>query len=216
MTHARFINNTLDITHNCNICSEIIENGKIIQLKCNTKHIYCYDCICDWYKELKKKKYNNNYTIITMCPTCRKNGGLLPVYNNDKPLKDIHIMHTTSPVQVSLPVKKNKKDALKACGVKLKTKDGFCVSIGKTQYDGLCGIHFKCNKSVVPSSNNNSGALSNNISSGALSNDITSGALSNDISSGALSNDINQTTIFQLPKIDNSSDINSSKKVIIV
>ena len=31
----------------------------------------------------------------------------------------------------------------KECGVKFKTKEGCCKSIGKLQYGGFCGIHGK-------------------------------------------------------------------------
>ena len=79
----------------CNICSDKITEN-IIALKCEpTKHIFCYDCILEWYSVLKKKKsaytYSNNYSIITMCPVCRNDGGLLPCCYGEK-FKGIHII----------------------------------------------------------------------------------------------------------------------------
>jgi len=127
---------------NCNICSEKINENELIRLKCNpSKHFFCYTCILDWYKEIKKLKYTNFYTQ-NMCPICRKNGGLLPLINLNNivtaPIKGIHKIvnnneHNKTNNTIKLPV----------CGFKLKTKDGFCQVIGKEKYNGLCGIHCK-------------------------------------------------------------------------
>lgn len=124
MCNAKFINKEKDIIYTCNICSEVIDDNKIIGLKCDpVKHIFCYDCIFAWYKQLNKKKKNNNYTITTMCPICRKNGGHLPII-------DIHNKDI------------NPDKLLYECGVKLLTKDGYCTSSGKDIYNGFCGKHF--------------------------------------------------------------------------
>ena len=124
MCNAKFINKEKDIIYTCNICSEIIDDNKIIGLKCDPiKHIFCYDCIFSWYKQLNKKKKNSNYTITTMCPICRKNGGHLPIIDIQD--KDI-----------------NPDKLLYECGVKLLTKDGYCTVIGKDIYNGFCGKHF--------------------------------------------------------------------------
>ena len=119
----------------CNICSEEVNETDLIRLKCNpTKHYFCYSCILDWYKEVKKLRYTNHY-IMNMCPICRKNGGFLPIIGLISPIKGIH-------ATTQLTKKINNKNIQK-CGVKLKTKDGFCQVIGKPLYGGLCGIHCK-------------------------------------------------------------------------
>ena len=91
---AKFIDNNNN-SNICNICSDNIIGNNAIGLKCNpTKHIFCYECIYDWYKELKKNKYTNNYSIKNMCPICRKNGGLLPVHSKFKTIINIRIINT--------------------------------------------------------------------------------------------------------------------------
>ena len=90
MKNAIFIDNN-DNEYKCNICSEIIENDKIIGLRCNPeKHIFCYDCIFDWYNELKINKKFDYSATLNMCPICRKNGGLLPLYNGSIYITGIH------------------------------------------------------------------------------------------------------------------------------
>jgi hypothetical protein len=134
MVEAIFIK-TNKVKYICNICSEEIEDDKVIGLKCNPdKHIFCYDCIIEWYKELKvsKKNSNMNYDIFNMCPICRDNGGLLPVYKNDKVIKGIHI-----PNYHLL----NKNNLNNKCGMKLLTKNKYCSFIGKPEFNNLCGKH---------------------------------------------------------------------------
>lgn len=70
-----------------------------------------------------------------MCPICRKNGGFLPINGLISPIKGIHA--------TIYPKKKVNNINIQKCGVKLKTKDGFCKVIGKSIYGGLCGIHCK-------------------------------------------------------------------------
>jgi hypothetical protein len=146
-----------DEKHTCNICSDTIENDKIIGLKCNpSKHIFCYECIRDWYKELKKKKSPYNYKMVTMCPMCMKNGGLLPMCSFDKPIKDIHLGYVAEIIpQIS--------SQYKCCNAKLKSKDGYCTARGQEKYGWLCGIHVKCKNIVIGSETNQD--LSSNISS---------------------------------------------------
>ena len=105
MSQARFI--VSDNKYLCNICSDPISKDKIISLKCNPdKHIFCYDCIKEWYCEISNKKkhkhHHENYTIITMCPICRCNGGLLPVYKNDIPIKGVNNMINIIPINILL------------------------------------------------------------------------------------------------------------------
>jgi hypothetical protein len=135
MPYATFIaNNDPEKKYHCGICSDIIEN-EIVSLFCNpTKHIYCYDCISDWFKQVKNKKYvsSTNYDIPNMCPICRNYGGLLPLNNSDTYVKGVHYIPKIKKI---LPPK-IKYDV---CGAKLKTKDGFCQVIGK--FNGRCGKH---------------------------------------------------------------------------
>jgi hypothetical protein len=133
MIHAKFIsNNDNNDTYKCNICSDIIENDKIIALGCDpSKHIFCYDCIFDWYKELKINKKSEYNCISTMCPICRKNGGLLPMHNNYSFMQGIHIYN-------------NLNNLTGICGAKFSTKTGYCKKIGKPCYGGFCVTHIKC------------------------------------------------------------------------
>jgi len=144
MSDAIFIKNS-GLKYLCNICSEEINDDKIIGLKCNPdKHIFCYDCIVEWYKELKSKKNNNkmNYNTINMCPICRDNGGLIPIYKNDEIIKGIHIIN------------KSKNDTFIKCGIKLLTKNKYCTFIGKPEHNNLCGVHAHLYKPPINSTNN--------------------------------------------------------------
>jgi hypothetical protein len=163
----------------CNICAEEIENDKIIVLKCNSKHIFCYDCISDWYKSLVNNK-TGNYFIKTMCPICRKNGGKLPISTlGNKFNKQIYYLYNNlnyceallkNGIDKCTRIKKignycgihknycvvispNKDTNL--CGVKLKSKNGFCSKSGMPKYNGLCCIHGKQNNNVCVSTDNN-------------------------------------------------------------
>lgn len=119
----------------CNICSSSIENDKIIGLKCNSKkHIFCYDCIMDWYLEIKNSLHStkySNYNFIHMCPICRKNGGLLPNLNNNF-ISDIHYTFDD-----------NRDNMVQTCGYEIKDKDDYCMCLGKKNYNNLCKKHFK-------------------------------------------------------------------------
>jgi hypothetical protein len=150
MVEAKFINS--DTKHLCNICSDQIETDKVIALKCDPKkHIFCYDCIFEWYYQLNKKKNTSNYPTVNICPICRKKGGLLPVYGNKKPIKNINIMNN-----------QNQNILINICGAKLKTKNGaVCNKIGKTEYSGLCGIHKNVFNSVCHEININPNKLMN-------------------------------------------------------
>lgn len=61
----------------CNICCEDIEEDRLVTLKCNPKHFFCYDCISDWYIQLTKLNSSNNEKCT--CPICKKKGGYLPL-----------------------------------------------------------------------------------------------------------------------------------------
>ena len=122
----------------CNICSESIDKHKIIGLACNLeKHIFCYDCIFDWYFHLYKKKKHENYNMINMCPICRKNGGLLPMIPSaDLYIKQLHYLLKPNVVDLNSNIPG-------ICGAMLKTKNECCKNIGKVEYHGFCGIHKK-------------------------------------------------------------------------
>ena len=48
--------------HSCKICNDIIVDDTIIGLYCDpSKHIFCYTCILDWYKTLKKQTHYGNF-----------------------------------------------------------------------------------------------------------------------------------------------------------
>lgn len=145
---AKFIKNDNNNNILCNICADNIIDNNAVGLKCNPiKHVFCYECIYDWYKELKKNKYANNYTIKNMCPICRKNGGLLPTHPKYKSIVGIHniIVNNTEETK-TLDINPHKLPH--QCGVKLKTKDGYCVAYGKKMYGGFCGKHCKTPKNT--------------------------------------------------------------------
>lgn len=140
---AKFINisSLNDILCKCNICLEDIENDKIVSLICHHSHIFCYDCIFDWYKEIKNSVNNhNNYSHKNICPICRKNGGFLPIHNDYTPIKGINIFEKVK-VNTSKPIIINPNKEPNECGVKLKTKPGYCMSTSKIKYGGFCGKH---------------------------------------------------------------------------
>ncbi len=136
----------------CNICTEDIDKDKIIGLKCNPKkHIFCYDCIFDWFKILKNKKNNfGNYSISNMCPICRKSGGLLPICDGYDIIKNIHNIEANKLKKASDNNSKNLINPNKLeheCGFKLLTGNGYCKLLGK--YEGLCGKHIS-KKDLIP------------------------------------------------------------------
>jgi hypothetical protein len=115
----------------CNICTDIIDKDKIIGLKCDfDKHIFCYYCIFDWYNSVKKSHNFGNYPIKTVCPICRKNGGLLPVMENMCPINGVNIKYS-----------QNMCINIKICGALLKNNKSTCKLAGKDFYGGFCGKH---------------------------------------------------------------------------
>ena len=124
MSKAILINDSLT-TYLCNICSEKIEKNNIIGLKCDfKKHIFCYQCIYDWYKEIN---YNSLYTK-QMCPICRKKGGLLPQLNDVKFIKNIHYNN-------------DEDEYVQNCGTLIKNKNTTCYVIGKPENKYKCCRH---------------------------------------------------------------------------
>lgn len=177
--------------YNCNICSDIIEDDKIIQLKCNKNHIFCYDCITDWYSHLKKKKDKAHYSYITQCPMCRKDGGLLPLCDGYTFSEKIHI--TTKKINnVDISVMINPDKKADECGVKLVYGNSFCKSYGKC--NGFCKKHFNImmkHNILLPVN------LSNNILNNTSDN--TPVNVSNNVSNNVLNN------------VSNNNDINPLK-----
>ncbi len=136
----------------CNICDDIILNDTIIGLHCDPdKHIFCYQCILDWYYVLKKNTQYGNYQMVTMCPICKKNGGKLPICNNVIPVNGIHNMK-----RVKLP--KSFKPVI-ICGTFLKSDPSKkCSMYGHDKYGGKCYRH-KNQELSEDNSNNNSEIL---------------------------------------------------------
>ena len=149
MPEAKFIKRGENESYLCNICSDQIDDDKIIALKCDPKkHIFCYDCISEWYMELNQKKNKSSYFYtLNMCPICRKNGGLLPIYGEEQPIKNIHIFPQIKKSNKALNVPKiNPNKLAHECGAKFSTKNGYCIAMGKLQYNGFCGVHKNLNK----------------------------------------------------------------------
>ena len=149
MLYAKYINNNND---KCNICMENDINNKMIMLKCNSKHIFCYECIHDWYKQILNftKTLCNNYKIKTMCPICRKNGGKIPMNN-----KFIYnkLIHYTQPFkeyceEISKngnPCKNYKLNNSKYCNIHKKIINNINVTIcGHILKDGINTCRRKC------------------------------------------------------------------------
>lgn len=135
---AVIIDNTLQKEeYSCNICNDIIVNDTIIGLFCNpSKHIFCYTCILDWYKTLKKQTHYSNYSNMNMCPLCMKYGGRLPVCNNEEYIKGIH---NIKPLRCGTPLASN--------------PDKKCSLAGR--YGGKCSKHKHTN--LIEKSLNTSG-----------------------------------------------------------
>ena len=132
----------------CNICSSSIKNN-IIGLKCNSKkHVFCYECINDWYIEIKNNinSYKSNYNFIRMCPICRKNGGYLPNLKH-KHINQIHY----------------KGDVIKTCGYKLRGKNDYCMNSGKKCYNNLCKKHFDIDNKKNQLNNELNKKINNNV-----------------------------------------------------
>lgn len=77
----------------CNICAEDINDlSKKVILKCNPQHIFCYDCIYDWYFKNKGNNTSsggNDYKHST-CPICQKDGGFLTLPEGKIGIENVH------------------------------------------------------------------------------------------------------------------------------
>jgi hypothetical protein len=113
----------------CQICTEKLEDGNIIVLKCNDKHFFCYNCIYDWYCSILKNNYSN-YSIRTQCPICRKNGGKLPLIEGYSFKNHIHYDKKYLADQKEL-----------YCYAVLKSSDKKCRNRKKNGCGDYCGLH---------------------------------------------------------------------------
>ena len=123
--------------YKCNICDDTILNDTIIGLHCDPyKHIFCYQCILDWYTVLKKKTHYANYQMVTMCPICKQNGGKIPICNDVTPIKGIHTMKPIKPFII--------------CGASLKSNPSKkCSARGNDKYGGKCHYHKNIDNPVL-------------------------------------------------------------------
>lgn len=149
---------TKEIRH-CQICMEHID-GNIVRLKCNPdNHVFCEECITNWYKELKKNKYkycydSENEYIQRMCPMCRLDGGLLPLFKLENYIPSIHerkLYKDKSKIKLcGFEITKENKSC-RTC--KLPNGDNqevreirTCKRQGIKKYNGLCAQHYKIQK----------------------------------------------------------------------
>ena len=118
----------------CGICYIDIDVDNKITLKC--KHIFCYDCIFDWFKEAVNKYDKYNKISKRECPYCRNISGILPI-KDGYPL--IHNVNTSNDniYKCIEYTKKGKKCNNKALYVK---KDNIFT---------LCYIHNKSTNSSI-------------------------------------------------------------------
>ena len=131
--------------YKCNICSDKINEGEIVALKCNVqKHIFCYDCISDWFDESMNNKIYKYQIIKNMCPICRKNGGKIPYLDKKKESK------------MNKNIYYDIKDGINInCGHYIKKTNKICYNVGKKEYNYKCGKHKDknlckpCNKDEV-------------------------------------------------------------------
>lgn len=73
------INNSDCHDKECKICLEVIKKDRLVTLKCNENHTYCYDCIFDWFNSIKNNNNNIYDTKPFTCPYCKQDGGFLPL-----------------------------------------------------------------------------------------------------------------------------------------
>ncbi len=132
----------------CNICTDIIE-GEVIRLKCNPDlHYFCEECITGWYVELKKNKYkymydNENEYMMRMCPICRQEGGLLPLFKQENYIPSIHSRKVCKPKIKKVGIKKQIKKEMKKKELCSYLIYGFikCKRVGNEKYGGCCYQH---------------------------------------------------------------------------
>ncbi len=131
----------------CNICMSPVE-GEIVRLQCNDTHYFCNDCIVDWYKELKSKKYKYMYKKdyefrVRMCPICREDGGLLPLFKQEEYIPSIHHKNLYKKKKVKKGKKKEDVEVKKRlCGFEIGNGRS-CSRLANEKYDWRCFQHGK-------------------------------------------------------------------------
>lgn len=96
-TNSNITENNIFIDKYCNICTENIENDKLVTLTCNPTHYFCYTCIFDWYNTIKDNYGNFTFSGIDdnkqcTCPICKKDGGVIPLLPpHTKNITGIHV-----------------------------------------------------------------------------------------------------------------------------
>jgi len=129
--------NSEEIKHieTCSICYCNLDKDNKIKLKCN--HIYCYDCIYNWFKKTLNPLLNTKSTInIRECPYCRTLCFILPCKEGYKLIYNVNTLYIFSKTTKCLAETKN---------------NNFCTNIAKYDYSQIfdifksCGIH-KLNK----------------------------------------------------------------------
>ena len=178
------VNNIIKI---CNICGDTCENETV--LKCNPNHVFCYQCIYDWYIVLLKTNYSHEYKK-RMCPICKKDGGYLAyntlyVFNNTIHKKQVIICNT--------PLKSN--------------KNKLCSKIGT--YDGKCFLHKNVNSTdsnFVPHKAYNMSNLTANIDNLTANIDNLTANIDN---LNTISN-INENSIANIDNLNTISNINGN------
>jgi hypothetical protein len=130
----------------CGICMSPVE-GEIVRLKCNDLHFFCNDCIIDWYKELKRTKYKNMYQKenefrVRMCPICREDGGLLPLFKKEDYIASIHEKKLYKKKKEKKVKEKKVKEKVekKLCDFEMASGKR-CTRLGGEKYGGRCFQH---------------------------------------------------------------------------
>ncbi len=87
---------SLSTTFLCNICGDdFTDMSKKVILKCNPHHIYCYDCIYDWYLKCSTSS-NSSENKPHSCPICKKDGGFLNTVPNKPNIYNVHYGNSTT------------------------------------------------------------------------------------------------------------------------
>lgn len=130
----------------CGICMSPVE-GEIVRLKCNNLHFFCNDCIIDWYKELKKTMYKNMYKKenefrVRMCPICREDGGLLPLFKKEDYIASIHEKKIYKNKEKKVKKKKEKIEKIekKICDYEMMSGKR-CTRLSNEKYGWKCFQH---------------------------------------------------------------------------
>jgi hypothetical protein len=124
------VNETNEEVEVCGICAEEIKDSHDIdKLRCN--HMYHHECIYKWFESIEKKQKVMSSVAHRQCPYCCKQSDYLELRPNEKPIKHVHkIVSSTSNVKLYCC-------ALKKNGKKCKYK-----AKHTSNNKGYCGIHY--------------------------------------------------------------------------